>query len=369
LWYLPVLREVHNSILENMNKELLKKYLDNSCTDKEFEEFAGWVAKEISTKEGKSWGFDDWLSFEPGVKLKNSKKYSALLDKIHHEINLKDKREIKVATMGKVISWLSRVAAILFIPLLGVMFYMLSNHNIQTDKFTELAVDSVEVIAPIGSRSVVQLSDGSKVYLNYGSRIKYPRIFTGETREIALAGEGYFEVAHDPEKPFIVKAGKINVKALGTTFNVSAYPEDEIIATTLVEGKVVIEREIPGDKTESLGTMVPGQHVAYNPTSSKIHSTNGNIAKYIAWKDGKLIFDNEPITKVAEELSRMYNVDIEVADEIKEYTYTVTLVNDPLLLVLDLMTEVTDVRYKTYPRKKLADGTFSKLKIRIEKRK
>jgi ferric-dicitrate binding protein FerR (iron transport regulator) len=352
-----------------MNKELLKKYLNNSCTDKEFEEFARWVEKEISHKEGKSLGFDDWLSFEPDYKLKNSKKYSALLDKIHHNINLKSQRENKRTTIGKVASWLSRVAAILFIPLLGVMFYMLSNNNIQTDKLADLAIDSVEIIAPIGSRTVVQLSDGSKVYLNYGSKIKYPRIFTGDTREIALEGEGYFEVTPNPDKPFIVKARKINVKALGTAFNVLAYPGDDIIATTLVDGKVVIEKAMPGGKTEPVGTMVPGQHVAYNPKSGEIYSTNGNIAKYIAWKDGKLIFDNEPITKVAEKLSRMYNVDIEVADEIKDYTYTVTLVNDPLLLVLDLMTDVTDVRYKTYPRKKLADGTFSKLKIRIEKRK
>lgn len=352
-----------------MNKELLKKYLNNSCTDKEFEEFVSWVEKEISTKEGKSWGFDDWLSFEPDDKLKNSKKYSALLNQIHHEINLKDQKENKRFTIGKVASWLSRVAAILFIPLLGIVFYMLSNNIYQTDKFADLAVDSLEIIAPIGSRTVVQLSDGSKVYLNYGSKIKYPRIFTGDTREITLAGEGYFEVTHNPDKPFIVKAGTINVKALGTAFNVLAYPGDDIIATTLVEGKVVIERVIPGEKTKSIGTMVPGQHVAYNPESGEIHSTNGNIDKYIAWKDGKLVFDNEPITKVAEKLSRMYNVDIEIADDIKDYTYTVTLVNDPLLLILDLMTEVTDIKYKTYPRKKLDDGTFSKQKIRIEKRK
>lgn len=352
-----------------MNKELLIKYLNNNCTDKEFEELVEWIKKKAENKESKSWGLDDWKSFEPDLKNKDNKKYSALLDKIHHEINLKNQRKTKVITMRKVTSWLSRAAAILFIPLLGVVFYLLTNNNIQSNKYTGLTVDSLEIIAPVGSRTVVQLTDGSKVHLNYGSKIKYPQFFLGDTREIILEGEGYFEVAHNPDKPFIVKTRTLNVKAIGTAFNVLAYSDEDVVETTLVNGKVLLEQNEPNGETKEIGCMEPEQHVAYNLKSGKIHSTKGNITKYIAWKDGKLVFDNEPITGVAKKLSRMFNVDIEVADNIKDYTYTVTLVNDPLLLILDLMTEVTNVSYKTFPRKKLADGTFSKQRIRIEKRK
>ncbi len=352
-----------------MKKELLIKYLNSSCTDKEFDELVGWLEKEASNKESESWGFEDWKSFEPDYKLKNGEKYSALLDKIHHEINLKNQsKKSSVITMRKVASWLSRAAAILFIPLLGVLFYTLSNNNIQSNKYVDLTVDSLEIIAPIGSRAVVQLSDGTEVNLNYGSKIKYPRNFTGDTRGITLVGEAYFDVAHNPDRPFIVKTGKLNIKALGTEFNVLAYPDDDIVETTLVKGKVVLEQNEVNGNTKTIGCMVPGQHVAYNVKSGKIHSTKGRIDKYTAWKDGKLVFDNEPITGVAKKLARMFNVDIEIADNIKDYTYTVTLVNDPLFLVLDLMTEVTDVKYKVFPRKKLADGTFSKQRIRIEKR-
>ncbi len=351
-----------------MNKELLKKYLNNSCTDKEFEELVEWVKAEAANKEGKRWGFDDWLSFEPDLKNKDNKKYSALLDKIHHEINLKDQRETKVMTLGKVTSWLSRAAAILFIPLLGTVFYMLSNNNFQFNQYTNLAVDSLEIIAPIGSRTVVQLSDGSEVYLNYGSKIKYPQNFSGDNREVILSGEGYFNIVHNPENPFIVKTQKLNIKALGTSFNVLAYPNETFVATTLVNGKVVLEQTKIDGENKTIGAMIPGQHVNYNIKTGEVSCSNGNIEKYIAWKDGKLVFDNEPITGVAEKLSRMFNVDIEVADDIKDYVYTVTLVDDPLFLVLDLMTEVTNISYKVYPRKKLSDGTFSKQKIRIEKR-
>lgn len=352
-----------------MKKELLIKYLNNKCTDREFEELVSWLKSDALNRKGKNWGFDDWKSFEPDFKNKDKKKYSALLDKIHHEINLKEWRNKKVFTIGDFSTWLSRVAAILFIPLLGVVFYILSFNNVQPGQFTGLAVDSIEIIAPIGSRTDVQLSDGTEVSLNYGSKIKYPRNFTGDTREITLVGEGYFDVTHNPDCPFIVKTGKINIKALGTKFNVHTYPGDDVIATTLVEGKVVIEKVIPDENTELLGTLVPGQHVAYNRRSDEFQSSKGNVEKYIAWREGKLIFDNEPITVVAEKLERMFNVDIVLADNVTDYTYTVTFMNDPLFQILDLMTNVTPVTYVAFPRKKLPDGTFSKQKIMIEKRK
>lgn len=353
-----------------MNKEILIKYLNNSCSEKEFEELVDWVMKNAHKNEGKSWSFDHWKMFEPELKEKNEKKYSALLDKIHHEINLKHRRseDNKVIILSKVAKWLSQAAAILFIPLLGILFYFLSNNNFQTDKFTDLTVDSLEIIAPIGSRAVVQLSDGTEVFLNYGSKIKYPRNFAGDARGVTLTGEAYFKVAHNPDKAFIVKTGKLDIKALGTEFNVQAYPGDDIVATTLIEGKVLIEKTITGKKIETVQVMVTGQHVVYDLKMDKTTSTRGSTNKYTAWKDGKLVFDNEPLTGVAEKLSRKFYVDIEVAENIKDYSFTVTFVDDPLFLILDLMTKVTDIRYKTFPRKKLADGTFSKQKIRIEKR-
>lgn len=352
-----------------MNKELLTKYLNNSCTPEEFDEVVNWIKTEAFNKEGKRLGFSDWKSFEPALQQIDKQKYEALLDKIHHEINLKTQKGSKVITMSKVASWLSRVAAILFIPLLGVVLYLLSNNNIHTDNYyTDLTVDSLEIIAPIGSRAVVQLSDGTEVNLNYGSKIKYPQRFSGNTRGVTLSGEAYFDVAHNPDKPFVVQTGKLDIKALGTEFNVQAYPDDYVVETTLVEGKVVLEETMPGEKAGPFGAMVPGQHVSYNLKSRKVTSSNGNTNKYVAWKDGKLVFDNESLSGVAEKLSRKFYVDIEVAENIKDYSYTVTFVDDPLFLILDLMTEVTDISYKTYPRKKLADGTFSKQKIRIEKR-
>lgn len=350
-----------------MNKEILLKYLRNKCSNKEFEELAHWVKTNIQDKEGKKWGFEQWQLPDTEIKENEKEKYTSLLHKIHHDINLSTHQTIKnkLITTSRITKWLSRAAAVLFIPLVGLLIYLFSLTNFSTPGLADLQVDSVEVIAPIGSRTVVQLSDGTEVNLNYGSKIKYPRQFTGDVREINLSGEGYFDIAHNPDKPFIVKAGKLNIKALGTEFNVHAYADYPVISTTLVEGKVVIEEISAGNKTISLGSMIPGQHLEYHKENGKIYSSKGSVEKYIAWKNGKMIFDNTPISDVAKELSRKFNVEIILEDDIKDYTYTVTFVDDPLELILDLMTETTPVRYKRYPRKKLSDGTFSKQKIRI----
>jgi transmembrane sensor len=353
-----------------MNREILLKYLKNSCSDKEFEELTNWVKYNVQDKESKNWGFEQWQLLDTELNEKDKEKYRALLHKIHHEINLRSRKreKSKVITFSIVSKWLSRVAAIFFIPLLFAVFYLTFNTNHESGIYADLTVDSVEVIAPIGSRTVVQLSDGTEVNLNYGSRIKYPRTFIGGTREIKLTGEGYFDVAHNPDKPFIVKTGKLKIKALGTEFNVQAYPEEPVISTTLINGKVALEENSTENGSTLIGTILPGQHVEYHTGTGKINSAMGSVDKYIAWKNGKLIFDNTPISVVAKELSRKFNVDIIVEDDIKDLTYTVTFVDDPLYLILDLMTETTPVNYKRHPRKKLPDGSFSKQKIEIVKR-
>lgn len=352
-----------------MIKELLQKYLNDNCSDQEFEEIVRWVQEEAQKKEGRRWVLEDWQSFTPDSEAYDEQKFSALLDKIHHKINLNSSSESKIVSINKVSVWLGRVAAVLFLPLLGILIYMFSNNNLQHNIFSGNVMDSLEIIAPVGSRTVVQLADGTEVNLNYGSRIKYPRVFTGKKREVELVGEGYFDVTTNPKKPFVVKTAKLNIKALGTEFNVKAYPNDDVIATTLIEGKVVIEKHIAEDKAEAIGALVPNQHVAFNTTTGKIESTKGKVDKYIGWKEGKLVFDNEPIEQVAQRLNRMFNVDIEIDEDVKDYSYTVTFVNDRLFLILDLMTKITPVSYKVYPRQKLGDGTFSKQRIRIEKRK
>jgi len=358
---------------QKMKKELLIKYLNNSCTKTELDEVLRWVNTDAFNEEGKDWSFEDWELYQDSGDLENDERFTAIFDKIQEKLdggNKKNNEKAAKALMLPVVAnWITRAAAILLLPVLTFLFYTLSENKIESDKYANLTTDSLEVIAPLGSRTVVQLSDGSEVHLNYGSKITYPHFFTGNTREVALSGEGFFKVAHNPEKPFIVKAGNLNIKAVGTTFNVLAYPGDDIIETTLVSGKVVLDRIEQNGKNKTIGIMIPGQHVNYSMLTSAVSSTKGSVEKYISWTDGKLIFEDTPLLQVTERLSRMFNVDFEVKDDIKEYIYTVTFKDEHLFQILDLMTIATPVVYKTLPRKKLTDGTFSKQKIILEKRK
>jgi len=356
-----------------MKKELLIKYLKNQCTETELNYVLRWINADASNEEVKNWIFEDWNSWQETGNLEEDEKFTAIFDKIQEKIDNNNQKNNtkkgKALSLHVFASWITKVAAVLLIPVLTFLFYTLSENRNISNQYANHIIDSLEVIAPMGSRTIVQLSDSSVVHLNYGSKIKYPQFFSGNTRKVVLTGEGFFKVAHNPEKPFIVKAGNLNIKAVGTTFNVLAYPDDDVIETTLVNGKVILEQTNSTEKIKTIGTMIPGQHVEYNAQSGAISSTEGKVEKYISWIDGKLIFDDTPILQVAERLSRMFNVDFEIKDEIKDNIYTVTLEDESLTQILDLMTIATPVVYKALPRKKLTDGTFSKQKIILEKRK
>lgn len=353
-----------------MTKDLLNKFINNACSEEELRQVLQWAKTEALTEEARKLVYDDWQIYREEDNLADDDRFNTLFDKIQEEIDKRDRvqEQAETRTLPTVTKWLTRAAAILLIPVLALFLYTLSENKALNSQFGSAAVDSLEIISPIGSRTVVQLSDGSQVHLNYGSKIKYPQFFVGNTREVILEGEGFFEVAHNPEKPFIVKTGGINVKALGTSFNVMDYDENDEVQTTLVTGKVVLEQENADGDVHIIGSMEPGQHVTYHKLTSKISSSKGNIEKYIAWKDGKLVFEDTPILEVAENLSRMFNVSIEIDQEIEDYFYTVTFIDEPLFQILDLMTIATPVQYQILPRKKLSDGTYSKLKIIIEKK-
>ena len=354
-----------------MTKELILKYLNNRCTKEELNEVLQWFSSNPENGDDKKRIFEIWENYGSEKAIIDDKRLSHLYDKIQQKIDVDTVKleEHMKSSLSVVATWMIRVAAVLLIPVLAFLFYTLSERNSDVKIVASMSIDSIEVIAPIGSRTIVQLSDGSKVHLNYGSTLKYPQIFYGETREVILIGEAYFDVAHNPDKPFIVKAGKLNIKAVGTEFNVQSYSGEDAVSTTLVEGKVLLEKQLPYFKTEILGSMKPGQHVEYSSKTGKIISSVGNVEKYIAWKDGKLIFDDTSIEQITEKLSRMFNVDIDVDDNIKDYYYTVTFMDEPLSQILDLMTIATPVNYKILPRKKLPDGTFTKQKVIIESKK
>ncbi|MDP4275063.1 MAG: FecR domain-containing protein, partial [Bacteroidota bacterium] len=166
-----------------------------------------------------------------------------------------------------------------------------------------------QLIVPWGKRSSILFSDGTKLWLNSGSRAIYPVEFGPRRREIYVEGEAYLEVSHNALRPFTVKTAAMDVKVLGTCFNVCAYPEDKMVSVVLVKGSVkakVLDSQIK---------LSPNQMITYNEKTNRANLQNVDVLQYISWKDGWLLCDCEKLEQVFEKLSRYYNCKIRFTDE------------------------------------------------------
>lgn len=167
-----------------------------------------------------------------------------------------------------------------------------------------------QLIVPYGKRSYITLSEGTKVWLNSGSKLIFPPVFNGSKREVTLEGEGFFEVTHDKEKPFFVKTDAFSIKVYGTKFNVQAYNQDQAYSIVLVEGKVGMT--VDKNSTSSEAFLSPNQKALISQGEKSFDiSQVENMEVYTAWVDGYLTFTNEDISVLLKKVSRYYNVDIE----------------------------------------------------------
>lgn len=167
----------------------------------------------------------------------------------------------------------------------------------------------------------ITLPDGSKVSLNSGSIIEIAHGFNESNREVYLEGEAFFEVERDTARPFIVKTeSNLQVRVLGTSFNVKSYKSDQTIETTLVSGKVEL---IQNNKKRHVIALSPNQKATFNKAEDKINIDQVSTAEITSWKEGVLIFDNEPVQNVLNSLERWYDVEIRIKDrEINNYTFS-----------------------------------------------
>jgi len=210
----------------------------------------------------------------------------------------------------------------------------------------ELAYNKLTV--PNGKKFQIVLSDGTEVYLNSGTSIKYPvKFIKGINRQVyLLEGEAYFDVAKDAKHPFIVNADDINVRVLGTEFNISSYPEDASINTVLVEGAVsIFGKDKTYDKATSL-ELKPGFMASWDKTKNNatIDEVDTNI--YTGWKDGKLIFKNAQFKNIIKKLERQYNVTIvNNNSKLDEQYYNATFERETIEQVLNSFSKSYEIRY------------------------
>ena len=332
-------------------KQLIDNYFHNKITEKGIEK----ALKELSDKENANEiGNLMTKHWEESEKKQVTGKtdFDLLLHKIHHRIN-KISKDSKIpsgekatifkgepATIKLILGKISKIAAILFLPLLLTFAYYLF-FGVKETK-TEPVIAFNKIYTPLSAKTKFILPDSTIVWLNSGSYLEYPFVFSKKSREVYLSGEGYFEVASNEKVPFIVKTNELNITAYGTSFNVMAYSDDKTIETTLVEGRVKVEKP----DTKCFIYLEPSCRSVFLKGTCKLKTGKVDTRFYTSWKDNKLIFRNEPIDEVAHKLERWFNCTIILEDgALEDYHYTGNIEMETLREVIELIRITTPIDY------------------------
>lgn len=305
------------------------------------------------------------------VNFSVDKELNRLNDRIKHNnfieapsVEIRLKRYLQVA------------ATIIILLTLGLTATVLQNKKNKTQEIAYM-----EIVTPKGARAEVTLGDGTKVWLNADSKLKYPSRFTNEERKVYFTGEGYFDVAKEKNRPFVLMTTDVRVNVLGTKFNIKSYPEDNYIETTLETGllsisplktlksqninneivlkpkqKIVLYKDeiqnttINEKDTESKALYELNDGRALNkvaPIKEAILTENVETEIYVGWKDEKLIFRSEKLIDIVKKLERWYDVNIDIDEELWEKVYSGKFQDETLEQALDAicLTSNSELKY------------------------
>ena len=267
-----------------MDKKLLQRYIEGSVTTEEIESVVDWLDQdEKHVKEFMS------LHKLYDISIMNQSKQQQIQRKMNTSVSLK-----------RIAIELLKIAAIVLI--------LIGGRSLLDKRETEEDVPLYQTLfVPSGQRAELTLPDSTKVWLNAQSRLVYPVTFQKSSRQVELDGEAYFEVKRNEKSPFIVKTEKMNIKVLGTEFNVSAYSEVPEFEISLLKGVV----ELASVNSSNTYKMKPGEQIRL--VSGKYISTGIKDMDYFKWKEGLLCFTNSPIEEIIHKLCLYYDVKIEVA--------------------------------------------------------
>lgn len=254
-----------------------------------------------------------------------------LYEQISSTIHQRKKRAVLRPNWRKAAQW----AAIIILPVLSALsVYLLHSDRVNNNNL-------ITITAPLGEKAEVTLVDGSRVWINSGSSLTYNSDFNRRERALFLVGEAYFEVEKDPQRPFIVKTEKMEIRALGTAFNVSAYSNEQEIFSVLLEGKI---------KVSALGQeriLSENERLTIDKTTGTLSTETVYASDFIQWKDGNLYFENRSFDEIANTLARVYNVEIRFASEkLRSIRFSGTLGSSSIRNALDILSLTSSMNYE-----------------------
>jgi ferric-dicitrate binding protein FerR (iron transport regulator) len=336
-------------VKKEIDSEVLNRYLNGHHTPGDYQQVKAWFGKTGQTEQLDGFIHQNWQEFKEQLP---GKDLNFILQKIQRQIYLNEKR--KKTTLWH---FYRQVAAVLLFPVLLVTAYLfINNNNFQDSAWAEIH-------SPVGARTQFQLPDGTSGWLNSSSSIRYEAGF--KNREVKITGEAYFDVAKKNGEQFIVQTAALDITVLGTKFNVAAYPEDNFTEVVLEEGKVKLD----GKNRAFSELLSPAERfVLYsNQKMGEISKVDASI--HSAWKDGKLVFRDEPLSGVLKKMERWYSVQFVMEDEqLKNHIYQATFKDETLEEVLRLLAFTAPISYEIQDRKLNRDGTYSTKTIIIRKK-
>ena len=340
------------------------------------EEFFGLIARYLagSADAQDINALDRWIEESPDNR-RYMEQVMNIWNETGHEIN---PAEIDVSNaLSKIIGeaqpssrfrtfWVSwqKIAAVLLIPMLFgflALTFFRSNRSYSKNKSIYN-----EVFAAYGTRSTFRLPDSTLIWLNSGSRLKYPSQFKGRIREVELSGEAYFEVRSEKNHPFIVNTSSIRVSATGTRFDVSCYETGHIVEVTLSSGMVSVTGTDKNTMRLQPVELKPNQHFRYEKENGTMKVTDEDTYKYIGWKDGKIIFRNDPLKDVVNKIGMLFNAKIILqGKELQDYSYRATFNDESLEEILKLLKLSSPINYIEVKRIPAPDGSFPQKEVII----
>jgi len=332
----------------NIYNQILNNFSEGKYSYNDYLKIKSWFSNIHDHKEAKQFLWEHWSELNR-QQLPEKKSLQHVYEHIEYKVLLDERSEAKQKRL-----WIffRQVAALLLIMVSGILlFYYFNSSREATNPW-------VEINSPYSSRTQFFLPDGSKGWLNSGSKLKYNPVFK-RSREVELIGEAYFDILHD-NSVFIVSTVDLDVEVLGTSFNVSSYPDEDFTEVVLVDGKV----EVKGKTGIFEKELKPDQKLCFIPDDSRYNIMQVDPDLYTAWKDGFLRMDNETLEQATDRIQRWYNVEIMIKDEeLRNYRFKATFQDEPLEEVLRLIAMTTPMEYIIKERETGADGIYQKKRV------
>ena len=325
---------------------LISRYLMGNASSQEIEELFNWIKSRDENLQYFHRQQDIWAVLNPVINLEDVNTDNA------EQIVLRKTgiALIKRSFFKKFVFFWSRIAAVALLPLIAIIGFLI----LRTTENS--ALDDVTITTAFGSMSSTNLPDGSTVWLNANSSLKYNPDMNSGTRDVFLHGEAYFEVRSDAAHPFNVHTPYITVTAKGTEFNVNAY--DSIASVTLVNGLVGVE------VNEQSLQLHPGEHLAITDGKPVINN-NIDTAKYCCWRNGMLIFEDESLLNICNRLQQMYDVEFDIAPKLRTRTFRMILNGENISEIVHFFEMSAPVTCEFETQKAPDDTTRMKSKVRI----